>query len=333
MEQITTPATSLRLPSGPNSELVPSSFLMVRPIDFKFNEQTAGDNEFQSKIDAEASVITARVLKEFDNFVEILRSKGINIVVHDKSHYKELAPHKTPDAVFPNNWISTETNGFLFTYPMYAPNRRLEKLAFPFIEKQLVEEKFIIKGTVCLGTTEQEQNFLEGTGCMIFDRQNRVIYGAKSLRMEDGAFQEYCKLLGYEGVSFDTESTNGKPYYHTNMIMCIGDTYVIIAKDGIKDSDRERVMEKLQKSGKEIIVITREQAEKGCCGNALQAKSEKNGKKFTVMSERAFKAFSEDQRKQVEKHDDILYANIDTIEEIGGGSARCMMCEIYLQKK
>jgi len=317
----------------PDSDLVPNTVLMFRPIDFVFNDQTAGDNEFQHKVNLEAEQITIKAIKEFDEFVELLRSKGINVIVHDKSQYKELLGSKTPDSVFPNNWISTDIDGFVYTYPMFAPNRRAEKLAFSFVEKQLLDANFQIRGTFNLGTTSQNSNFLEGTGSMIIDRQGRVAYAAKSLRTDEETFQEYCKIAGYEAVAFDTESSNGKAYYHTNMILCIGDTFVVICKEGIKSSDRDRVMEKLKSSGKEIIEISKEQAEKSCSGNVLQVKSQiDSNKKYLVMSQRAFNGFTPEQKKTLEKHAEIVYANIDTIEEIGGGSARCMMCEIYLPK-
>jgi len=198
----------------------------------------------------------------------------------------------------------------------------------------LLDDGYRITGTYHLGTTDQNEKFLEGTGSMIIDRQEKVIYGAKSLRTDDHAFKEFCETLGYKGISFDTESSNGKPYYHTNMIMCIGDTFVVICSEGIKAADRQNVLNNLKKFKREIIEITKEQADKHCCGNILQVKSATDAtKKYIVMSEKAFKGFTEDQKKKLQKHGEIIYSNIDTIEDIGGGSARCMMCEVYLPKK
>jgi hypothetical protein len=313
-------------------DLVPNTVLMLRPIDFEFNEQTAGDNEFQHKILEDT--VTQKAIREFDTFVEKLKAKGVNILVHDKTEYPELVKNKTPDSCFPNNWISTDTNGLIVLYPMYAPNRRLEKLALPAIEKLFVDNGYQVKGHYYIGTMCKSDVYLEGTGSMIIDRQNRTIYAAKSLRTDGELFQEYCDTIGYKAVAFDTESTNGKPYYHTNMIMCIGDGFILIASEGIKSSERAGVMDIINKSGKELIEVSREQAEKGCCGNILQVKSASDpSKKFIVMSERAFKGFTEEQKKKLEKHGEILHSNIDTIEEIGGGSARCMMCEVFLQKQ
>lgn len=318
--------------SAGSADFVPNTVLMFKPIDFVFNEQTAGDNEFQHK--SEDNAVTTKAIKEFDTFVEKLRAKGVNVLVHDKSECPELMKNKTPDSCFPNNWISTDVSGLIVNYPMYAPNRRLEKLAMPAIEKLLNDNGYFQKGIYYMATKGKSgEAFLEGTGSMIIDRHNKTIYGAKSLRTDGALFQEYCDTIGYKAVAFDTESTNGKPYYHTNMIMCIGDGFILIATEGIKSTDRAAVVEIMNKSGKEIIEVSREQAEKACCGNILQVKSVADpSKKFIVMSERAFKGFNDDQRKKLEKHGEILHSNIDTIEEIGGGSTRCMMCEIFLPK-
>ena len=315
------------------NNLISSTLIMVRPIDFAFNEETAEDNEFQKKPECNQEMITINALKEFDNLVEKLKLKGINVLVHDKSKYIELTKYKTPDSCFPNNWISNEPNGYIFTYPLYAPNRRLERLAFSYIEKQLLEDGFEIKGTFNIGTSNQDNKFLEGTGSMIFDRQNKIIYAAKSLRTNEDTFNEFLSVTGYEGISFETCSTIGKQYYHTNMILCIGDSFVIICKDAIVKDDQQKVMDKLNNSGKEILEISREQAEKFCCGNVLQVRSDKDKiKRYIVMSENAFNGYTAEQKEILKKYGEIIYSDIQTIEQIGGGSVRCMLCEVYLPK-
>jgi hypothetical protein len=324
-------------PIPPKIDVIPDTVLMVRPTDFAFTDQTASeiDDAEVKMIDENAEVQTnsTKAIAEFDQFVEKLREKGVTVIVHDKANHSDLTTNKTPDSCFPNNWLSTETNGLVMLYPMFAPNRRIEKQAYPFIEKALLEGGFRVNGAYHLGTSNQDDKFLEGTGSMIIDRQTKTIYAARSQRTDENALREFSETFGYKPVVFDTENTE-KSYAHTNMLMCIGNSFVVICSEAIKQSDRLNVVNTLKKSKKDIIEITKEQADKHCCGNILQLRSTTDmNKKFVVMSEKAFKGFTEDQKKKLQKHGEILYSNIDTIEEIGGASARSMMSEIYLPRR
>jgi len=314
---------------------IAEAVLMIKPVDFCFNAETAVDNEFQNDVQLSQTELTTKVLREFDGLVSNLREAGVDVLVFDKTEYPELKDIITPDAVFPNNWISTDANNLLYTYNMYTSNRKNEKKALPHIEKLILNNGYTFKGIIQVGSNvpELKDEILEGTGSMIIDRQNNTIYACRSLRTCDSAFQNYLELTGYNGIIFDARSRAGTPFYHTNMIMCVGQEFISICLDSIVEDQREAVLAQLKASGKEIIDLTLEQVEKHCLGNVLEVRSKTTGENIITMSERAFKALTPEQKAKFEKYGKIVSSNIDTIEEVGGGSVRCMQCEIYLKKK
>jgi len=310
--------------------------LMVKPVDFCFNEEAAGDNEFMKRLQIPKDELTSQVLKEFDTLVGKLRDAGVEVLVVDKTQNDELKDVFTPDAVFPNNWISTEPEGLVYTFPMFAPSRREEKKALPVVEKLFIQGGFELKGITQIGSdlSTEPDRFLEGTGSMIIDRANKIAYACRSMRTCDRIFNTFCELSGYKGVIFDAKSSTGTAFYHTNMIMSIGEKFIAICLDSIVDEKQKAtVCENLKASGKEIIELTLEQVEKHCCGNILEVRSRTTKENLIVMSESAFKGFTTEQKAKLEKHGKIIHSNIDLLEQIGGGSVRCMLCEVFLPKK
>lgn len=299
-----------------------SNILMVRPANFGFNEQTAESNTFQKKdTDLSPEEIKIKAIEEFDTFVSVLRSKGINVHVVEDTDY----PIK-PDAVFPNNWITFHQNGTVITYPMFAPARRVERRS-DIIEK--LKSTYKISKEQHLEFFESNNKFLEGTGSMILDRVNKVVYACISPRTDPSLLEEFSLLSNYDKIEFHAVDTEGVDIYHTNVMMALGETFVVICMDSIKDEkEREAVLKSFDKTGKEVIEITFEQV-LSFAGNMLQVKNDE-GKSFLVMSEQAYRSLSENQIQKISKHTSILYSPIDTIETYGGGSARCMMAEIFL---
>lgn len=295
-----------------------SHLLMIRPTQFTFNVETAANNAFQSVNDTNAQ---EAALKEFNDFVSLLQQNGIDVTVINDT--KE--PH-TPDSIFPNNWISLHDDGKIVLYPMYASNRRLERKSH-VIEK--LKTKFEVKGQVDLSSYEDKNIFLEGTGSMVLDRQNKIAYACLSQRTDLGVLKDFCEKLGYAPVSFIATDAKGYPIYHTNVMMCVADQFVVFCLDSINDSrERREVVGVLEKSKKEIIDITLGQMNH-FAGNMLQVENDK-GKKFLVMSSQAYHSLSQDQLLKIERYNSILHSSLDTIERNGGGSARCMMAEVFL---
>lgn len=309
-----------------NNLQLTDTVLMVRPNDFSFNEQTATDNEFQNIPDESADIINQKAMNEFSEMVNKLKLEGINVLVLEKSNQI-----KTPDAVFPNNWISTEHDGTIITYPMATPNRRDEKKQLSATEKLLKEKGFKISNIVNIGSDNEEKLFLEGTGSMIIDHYERTVYVAESVRSNPQQLENFCKQRNYKSILFQAKSSNNKPVYHTNVIMSIADKFAVICSDSIYNHDeRQNVLDNLSKNH-EIIHISFEQMEKSFCGNVLQLKNI-NNEPVTVMSESAYKGFTKEQLETIIKYGKIISVNIDTIEKVGGGSARCMMAEVFLEK-
>ena len=302
--------------------------MMVKPIDFTFNEQTAADNEFQHQLADSSKNVKETVLKEFQNAVTILKDNGINVLVLD------YAPSgvKTPDAVFPNNWISMHKNGTVMLYPMFAPNRRLETERYSDVQRLLLQNGIMILETKDLRSAAIDGHYLEGTGSVIFDHTNKIIYASLSVRTNVEALADLKDDLGYDRVIvFKSASSSGKEFYHTNVILSIGENHAIICAEAIPDpNERAWVLESLGKTH-EVITISLEQTEKHFCGNSLQLVNSK-GEKFIVMSENALNAFTESQKEQLKPHGILLGLPIPTLEYIGGGSARCMIAEVFLPK-
>ena len=302
---------------------------MIRPVQFRFNEQTAVNNYYQKKVEGlNVEEVQAKARSEFDGFVTVLRQHGIEVVVVD-----DTAVPDTPDSIFPNNWISFHEDGSVVVYPMYAENRRLERREeIPDILKS--KYAFSWSQKVDITFFEKEGKFLEGTGSMILDRVNKIAYAALSERTNREAAEEFCRRFGYKPVLFTAyQNANGArlPIYHTNVMMCVAEEFAILCADSIDDQpERETVINSLETSGKEVIFITEEQ--KGYfAGNMLQVKNPTN-EKYLVMSSAAYGSLSERQINTIQQYCPIIHSPLDTIEALGGGSARCMMAEIFLPK-
>lgn len=303
-----------------------TNIMMVRPASFQFNHETAQSNEFQNNIEDLSREEILRIAQtEFDTMVTELTSHKINVlVVHDT-----ISPEK-PDAIFPNNWISMGQDGTMTIFPMKTKNRQLEKRK-DIIE--LIRDKYQVQKEMDLSHYEVMNKALEGTGSIVYDHIHKIAYACLSPRTELDLFTDYCNQIGYEAVSFHSYDTQGTLVYHTNVVMCIGSGFVVIGIDTITDQEeREKLEAKFKASQLEIIYLTNEQLLKHFAGNMLQVEN-MAGELFLVMSQRAFRSLTEIQKIQIEKYAGILPVSIDVIEKIGGGSARCMMAEIFLDKK
>ena len=298
------------------------TILLIRPQTFRYNAETAASNEFQNRPDVESEDrILQNALSEFDQFAEALDSKGINIRV-----VEDTALPKKPDAVFPNNWVSFHSDGTVILYPMCAENRQNER-RMDIIE--MLGQEFRVEKIIDLSHFENENRFLEGTGSIVFDHENKIAYACLSPRTDAALFDEVSQTLGYTPISFRAVDAKGRAIYHTNVMMCIGVGFAVICLESIENAEeKETVVESLKRSGLEIIDISFEQMNK-FAGNMLEV-SGKNGKVFLVQSQRAFDSLRKEQIAVLEKYCELLPIPIPTIETIGGGSARCMMAEIFL---
>ena len=299
--------------------------LMIEPVNFGFNAETAKNNYFQTN--TEAGNTQEKALQEFNAFVAKLRDKKINVIT-----VKDSSDTYTPDSIFPNNWVSFDAAGNAFLYPMFAENRRLERRNEVL---EAVENKgFLLNEIIDLSASENEGKYLEGTGSMIFDHDHKLAYGSVSLRLDEALFRKYCEKIGYEAVVFHSfQTANGErlPIYHTNVMMCVGEKFVVICLDCIDaEIEREKVIEVIKNSGKEIIEIAENQMHQ-FAGNMLQVRNS-DGENFLIMSQTAFKSLIPKQIEAVEKYCEIIYADLETIETNGGGSARCMLAEVFLPR-
>ena len=292
---------------------------MIRPVNFVFNKETAVNNAFQ--VQSVESNVQQKAIEEFDLFVKKLRSKDIRVtVVNDTAE-----PH-TPDSIFPNNWISFHDDGTVVLYPMFAKNRRLERKPHVMDEVHL---SFNTSKVVDLSTFENDNKFLEGTGSMVLDRDNRIAYACISPRTDKEVLNDFCRQLQYSAILFHAVDKHGSAIYHTNVMMCVADSYVVICLESIKDpGERKNIVDSINKSGKTIIDITYNQMN-SFAGNMLQVHDSK-GKKYLVMSTQAYRSLTDDQVKKLETFNEIIHSSLDTIERNGGGSARCMMAEVHL---
>lgn len=304
-----------------------NSILMIRPVNFGYNEETAKDNHYQNK-DSIFKDANERAQREFDDMVLNLRQNGISVHVFqdDENEY-------TPDSIFPNNWISFHKNGDVGLYPMYAENRRLERR--PEILEFLENKGFTISNIIDYSSAEAENKFLEGTGSMILDRKNRLAYCSISNRSNEDLFIEFCEDFEFTPVLFNSFQTVGKkrlPIYHTNVMMCVATDYVIVCLDSIDDKkQRKNVSNFINHSGKMLIEISENQVE-SFAGNMLELIND-NGKSVLVMSKSAVDSLNENQKITIRKYSRIVSCDLNTIEVCGGGSARCMMAEIFLPIK
>ena len=307
---------------------ITNNIMMIKPVGFRYNEQTATNNYYQKVLDdltPEKTQVNA--LKEFNTFVSRLEDIGVNVIVINDTEYFD-----TPDSVFPNNWVSFHENGVVGLYPMCAKNRRDERREDIF--DSLVDEfGFKIEEIKDFTEFEKDGKYLEGTGSMVLDRENKICYAAISIRTNQIAVIQFCKEFSYRPICF-TANQNVRSerlaIYHTNVMMCVADKFAVICLDSIDNKiEKENVIETLIKSGKEIIEITEEQKYR-FAGNMLQVMG---NKPYLVMSNSAYNSLSESQIKTIEDHCPIVHSSLDTIEACGGGSARCMMAEIFLPKK
>ena len=302
-----------------------NTVLMVEPIAFGYNSQTAQNNYFQ--VEQKEADIQEKALQEFNNFVKKLRAKGIQVITIKDT----LEPH-SPDSIFPNNWVSFHEDGRVALYPMFAMNRRVERRSD--ILDTLRDEGFNITEVNDFSNSEKEDKFLEGTGSMIFDHDFKIAYGSVSLRLDEGLFRDFCEKFGYTPVVFHSFQNVGNqrlPIYHTNVMMCVAEQFVVICLDCIDDElEREKVQEVIKSTNKEVIEISEEQMHQ-FAGNMLQVQNEE-GTQFLVMSQTAYKSLTKEQIEKIESYCEIIYADLNTIELNGGGSARCMLAEVFLPK-
>ena len=305
-----------------------NTILMVRPINFRMNEQTAVNNYYQKVLDTLLpATVNAKAQTEFDAYVAKLRAYGIRVVV-----VSDTDEFDTPDALFPNNWISFHQDGTVALYPMFAKNRRLERRED--VLDQLEAEGFRIDSVVDYTAAEQSGFYLEGTGSLLLDRVNQKAYCALSPRADEDLFIEFCEDFEYTPVIFTAKQTvdgERKEIYHTNVMMCLAETFAVICLDSIDDKkERKNIVKNLKEDGKKVIGITEAQVH-NFAGNMLQVRGA-NDERFLVMSQAAYASLTPQQIAKIENHCKIISSSLDTIEACGGGSARCMMAEVFLPK-
>ena len=301
---------------------------MIRPVSFRMNEETAINNYYQKVVDTlTPETVQFKALQEFDAFVEKLKDKGVNVIVINDSKETD-----TPDSIFPNNWVSFHQNGDVGLYPMFAENRRLERRED--VLEALESQGFEIENVIDYTAAEEASVFLEGTGSLLLDRVNQKAYCALSPRADEDLFIEFCEDFEYTPVPFIANQTvNGErlPIYHTNVMMCLAEDFAVVCLDCIDDKkERKNLLSHLKEDGKRVIAISESQVT-NFAGNMLQVLGE-NNKRYLVMSKSAYESLSKQQVTDIEKYCEIIYSSLDTIEACGGGSARCMMAEVFLPK-
>jgi hypothetical protein len=295
-----------------------SHLLMIQPVQFGFNHQTAVNNAFQQN---SGQPVQQAALIEFNDFVNKLRAEGVNVLVVEDT----LEPY-TPDSIFPNNWISFHEDGSIVLYPMYAANRRAERKQTVL---DAINKHFKVNRTISYTEAEDKEVFLEGTGSMVLDRTNKIAYACISERTHYSLLTEWCNQMGYKACTFTSTDKRGMLVYHTNVMMCVADTYVVVCLDSIASvAERAMLETTIVQSGKKIFTISLEQMD--CfAGNMLQVQNN-TGKKILVMSTQAWQALTTEQQNVLENYNAVLHSALFTIEQNGGGSARCMMAEIFL---
>ncbi|MGO4004157.1 MULTISPECIES: citrulline utilization hydrolase CtlX [Pseudomonas] len=297
-----------------------NTVLMIRPTRFSFNQDTAANNRFQRPAQV-AEDVQRKALEEFDGYVAALRQQGVQVLVHNDRE----APH-TPDSIFPNNWWSSHPDGTLVLYPMQGHNRRLER------DKGVLDwlkDHYRVEHLLDLSGLELQDMFLEGTGSMVLDRQARICYAGYSTRTHAHALDQVVNHLGYELCAFNAVDRQGVPIYHTNVMMSVGTQLAVVCLESVALTDeRQALQARLEDSGKHLVALNWEQLE-SFAGNMLEVQGAR-GEPILVMSRTAWRSLDAAQRRMIEAHSTPLPVNIDTIERIGGGSARCMLAEVYL---
>jgi len=307
---------------------ITNTIFMIRPVLFRMNEQTIVNNYYQKVLDnLTPETIQLKALQEFDNYVGKLREIGVLVIV-----IEDIKETDTPDSIFPNNWISFHENGDIGLYPMFAENRRLERREDIL---DIIENKgFNIENIVDYTSAENEKLFLEGTGSLLLDRVHRKAYCALSPRSDEDLLIEFCEDFEYTPipfVSYQTIDNERVPIYHTNVMMCLGETFSVICVESIDNKkERKNVLKHLKDDGKEIITISENQVNH-FVGNMLQVMGN-NNQHYIIMSSSAYKSLTKQQINRLKKHGEIIHSPLDTIEACGGGSARCMMAEVFLPK-
>ena len=306
---------------------ITNHIMMIQPVSFRYNEQTAVNNYYQQAMEGlSPDKAQEKALEEFNTFVGVLRSNGIDVVV-----IPDTKEPDTPDSIFPNNWVSFHKDGTVGLFPMYAENRRDERRE-DILETLVDDYGFHIKEIKDFTEFEEHDKFLEGTGSMILDRENKLCYAAISIRTDEQAVIQFCDEFGYEPICFTAnQDVNGErlAIYHTNVMMCVADNYVVICLDTIDDlSERQKVIDSLTKTKKEIIEISEAQKQL-FAGNMLQVMGDQP---YLVMSKSAYDSLTKNQIETIEKYNPIISSSLDIIEACGGGSARCMMAELFLPK-
>ena len=302
---------------------------MIRPLAFNYNVQTAVNNHYQNANDfaSNSNQINLTAQTEFDNFVLKLRSFGVDVIV-----FQDDDKFDTPDSVFPNNWISFHSNGDIALYPMFAKNRRNER--WEDVVKYIEKNRYLINDVIDYSSAEESNIFLEGTGSIVLDRLNRKAYCAVSERSNEELLIEFCEDFEYTPVVFNAfQSVNEarELIYHTNVMMCVADNFVIICLDCIDDKkEKNNVIAHLKDDGKEIIEISENQVN-SFAGNMLQI-LDRNSNSLLIMSESAYNVLTRAQKDIINKYAKIIFSSLNTIETYGGGSARCMMAEVFLPK-
>lgn len=306
------------------SQQITNNLMMVRPECFGYDKETAENNSFQNNYPLSTELIIKKAKDEFDNYVNQLRLNQIEVLVIADT----LTPKK-PDAVFPNNWFCTFPNGDLYLFPMFAPCRRRERRR-PILQR--LKQEFKINRITDWSTYEEEGLFLEGTGSIVFDHINKYAFAALSPRTSHPLFQKFCKEINYEPVAFNAVDEKNQSIYHTNVILHIATDYAVICTEAIKSENEKRYLKSfLTLEGKTVIELTFEQVRQ-FAGNMLQVSNTKK-EKFTILSSQAYKSLSERQKAIITESSNLLPVNIPTIETIGGGSARCMIAEIFPDKR
>ena len=301
-----------------------SNILMIRPASFQYNEQTASSNDYQQKTSLSKQEAIEKAQEEFDNMVELLEQNDINVWVVEDTDLPEK-----PDAIFPNNWITMHQNGDIYLYPMKTLNRSVERREDVI---EFIQDNFEVNNVFDWSKYEADGLALEGTGSMVFDHVHHKVYACISPRTNEKLLRKFCEEINYDPIIFHAYKTNGAEQYHTNVVMCIGEEFAVVCLESITNkAEKNEVKNSLEEDGFEIIEITSEQLEKHYAGNMLQVYNDKR-LSYLVMSERAYKSLTTHQLNQIEAHTEIISVPIYFIEEVGGGSARCMMAEIFLEE-
>ena len=303
---------------------VTDTILMIRPASFGYNPETAVNNFFQSRTNEEREQLQQNALKEFDGMVQALKNNEIEVLV-----VNDTPEPPKPDAIFPNNWLATSPEGIVSVFPMFAKNRRAEKRDDIL---KMLKEKFIVKDLHDWTEYEPEGKFLEGTGSMVMDYDDKVIYACYSPRTDLSVLEKFANANGYRAIVFLATDKNGNAVYHTNVVMTVGEKFAILCEEAIEEEwELIAIRQLLETTEHEIIPITREQMH-DFAGNMLEVKN-KMGENILVMSQRAFVALTAEQKKKLSEFSKLLPIAVPTIEKVEGGSVRCMMTEIFLEKK